>query len=95
MPGGKGSYDISHFKGLPIKVTVVDGGAAGDHTVTGIAVEDQLIAILHIEGSGTALTGAADLTDEFTISAADTINNDAGTSSADGVLVVVYNDQDA
>lgn len=75
-----------------IKQTVIDGGAAGNHTLTGIATEDHLISVVHIEGSGTALTGAADLTAEFSITAADTINNTGGTSSADGVLVVLYFD---
>ncbi len=75
---------------LALRVTVVDGGAAGDHTVTGIKTNDVLKSVVHLEGDGTQLTGAADLTDEFSITDDDTINNDGGTSSANGVLLVVY-----
>ena len=79
-----------------IKQTVIDGGAAGDHTLTGISVDDDhLISVVHIEGDGTQLTGGADLTAEFTITDDDTINNAGGTSSANGVLLVTYFDYSA
>lgn len=86
---------ITHFKGLPIKFAIITGGAAGAHTVTGIAVGDQLLSVIHLIGSGTALTGGEDLTSEFTITAADTIDNTGGTASTNGKLIVIYNDQDA
>lgn len=58
------------------------GGAAGNHTVTGIKVGDVLKAVLD-------LTDGVDLTSEFTISATDTINNTGGTvTTADLILVV-------
>jgi len=49
----------------------ISGGAAGDHTVTGIATTDTIVSVLHY----TAGALSADLTAEFTITAADTINN--------------------
>ena len=75
-----------------IKQTVIDGGSAGNHTLTGIATEDHLISVVHLEGSGSAITGAADLTAEFSITAANTINNTSGTDSTNGVLIVLYLD---
>ncbi len=81
-----------------VKTTVIAGGAAGDHTITGIATGDALRAVLQLdftldEGAPNTRTWAvADLTSEFSISAADTINNDGGTDTSDSVLVVVYED---
>lgn len=69
---------------LALRQTVVAGAAAGDVTVTGIKTTDKLKAVID-------LTAPADLTSEFTISAANTINNTGGTSSAgSGPLLVTY-----
>jgi len=81
-----------------VKTTVIAGGTAGDHTITGIATGDALRAVLQLdftldEGSPNTRTWApADLTSEFSVSAADTTNNDGGTDTSDSVLVVVYED---
>ena len=69
---------------------IIAGGAAGDHTVTGIKTRDTLISVFHAAGAGSDVTDVADLTSEFSISAADTINNTGGTSSAGGKLIVSY-----
>lgn len=82
------SYGITHHKGLPLKQTVAAGGAAGDITVTGIAVGDQLISVVN-------LTDGTDVTSEFSITAADTINNTGGTATTGDVLLVLYNDVNA
>lgn len=60
--------------------------------MTGIATADQLVLVLHLAGAGTAVTDIADLTSEFTISAANTINNTGGTASSGGKLLVLYLD---
>lgn len=75
-----------------VKVAVIDGGAAGDHTVTGITTDDGLVSVLHLPNAG-AVDDTADLTGEFTISAADTINNTDGTATTDGKLIVIYEDR--
>lgn len=62
--------------------TIVAGAAAGDVTVTGIATTDVLKSVLDIAGT--------DLTSEFSITAADTINNAGGTSSSGSYLIVAY-----
>ena len=73
-----------------IRQAVVAGAAAGNITVTGIKTRDTLVSVLHMAGAGTAVTDVANLVTEFTISAANTINNTGGTSSASGKLVVTY-----
>lgn len=72
-----------------VKTTIVAGGAAGDHTVTGIKTRDILVSVLHQDYTDASETGA-DITGEFSISAADTINNAAGTDTTGGFLVVTY-----
>lgn len=67
----------------PLVVTTASGGAAGDITVTGIGTDDVLVAVIN-------LADAADLTSEFTITAADTINNTGGTATTDDDLLVFY-----
>lgn len=72
---------------LPMKVTLIAGGAAGDHTVAGITTRDQLISVIH-NTSGALV----DLTSEFTISDDDTINNDDGTATTSDQLLVFWAD---
>lgn len=77
---------------LSVVTKVVAGAAAGDVTVTGITIRDKLKAVVGFtlsEGAPNTIN-VLDLTDEFSISAADTINNDGGTSSANGILFVTY-----
>lgn len=75
----------------------VAGAAAGNITVTGIKTTDKLLYV----GGFTVAEGAPNtftprnLTSEFSISAADTINNTGGTSSAGGLLLVEYVTHDA
>lgn len=69
------------------KVALIAGGAAGDHTVTGILAGDELIAVLESNTTSAILT---DLSAEFTVDSDDTINNDAGTATTDDKLLVIY-----
>ena len=71
-----------------LKFDLIGGGAAGNHTVTGIAPADQILSVLHF----TAGAALADLTSEFSISAADTINNTGGTDTTGDQLLVIWND---
>ncbi|KKK47210.1 hypothetical protein LCGC14_3157480, partial [marine sediment metagenome] len=72
-----------------VETTILAGGAAGNHTVTGIKTRDTLVSVLEVDFTDASETGA-DLTSEFTISAADTINNAAGTDTTGGFLIVTY-----
>ena len=69
------------------------GGSAGNFTVTGIATADALISVVLLAGAGTAVTDVTDLTSQFTITAANTINNTGGTASTGGKLQVFYQDR--
>lgn len=76
---------------LAIRQTVIAGGAAGAHTVTGIKTRDVLKSVVHLEvGAAVGVDGAEDLTDEFTISDTDEIDNTGGTDTSDGFLVIMY-----
>lgn len=81
---------IQQLRGL--KMTVVAGAVAGDVTVTGIATEDHLISVVHLDMGGNA---ESDLTSEFSITAANTINNTGGTATDSDTLIVLYFDQSA
>jgi hypothetical protein len=74
-----------------LKIIPISGGAAGDHTVTGIKTTDYLLSVMH--WTPTTLV-PADLTSEFTISAANTINNTGGTATTGDFLVVYYIEAD-
>ena len=81
---------IQQLRGL--KMTVVAGAVAGNVTVTGIATEDHLISVVHLDMGGNAET---DLTSEFSITAANTINNTGGTATDSDTLIILYFDQSA
>lgn len=67
-----------------IRTRVVAGAVAGNITVTGIAVGDHLQAVQNVAAAG------ANLADEFTITAANTINNTGGTNTTGMVLLVIW-----
>lgn len=81
---------------------VIDGGAAGNLTVTGIKTTDTLVGVLRLDveaDTGTSATGnkiqaISDLTSEFTITATNTINNAAGTNTTGDRLMVMYRRKD-
>lgn len=88
--GDGGLRDILKMILSGITNKAIAGGAAGDHTVSGIATDDILIAVKNIDIGGDAIT---DLTSEFSITAANTINNAGGTASTGGVLDIWYFDR--
>lgn len=71
-----------------VTVGSVDGGAAGNLTITGIAVGDTLLSVVTVLNASPFTT--ANLTSEFTITAANTINNSGGTSTAAKRVAVTY-----
>lgn len=82
-----------------VRTTYLPGGAAGDLTLSGIKKGDALISVVAVAFTLTAGTPntidaftAADLTDEFSVTAADTINNGGGTSTAASLVVVTWFD---
>lgn len=70
---------------------LVNGGAAGDITVTGIAVGDELLEVLELPADG-FIDDLVDLTSEFTV-AAGKINNTGGTNTTGNKLLVRWIDK--
>lgn len=62
----------------------VAGAVAGDLTVAGIAVGDDLVVVQNVAAAG------ANLASEFDVTAADTINNAGGTATTGMVLLVMW-----
>lgn len=78
---------VSTTQGEGKKVTtIIAGGAAGAHTVTGIQAEDQLDRVLHETTAGLIV----DLTSEFSVTADNTIDNTGGTDTSSDSLIVEY-----
>lgn len=82
---------IPSHPGYPrnVKERYVAGAAAGNVTVTGIKTTDQILDVRATDGT------LQDITSEFSITAANTINNTGGTSTAAKVLKVRWITQDA
>lgn len=74
-----------------LKSALVNGGAAGNITVTGIATADELVMVLQFTTAASIATAAL-LTSEFTITATNTINNTGGTNTTNNQLLVLYID---
>ena len=72
-----------------LTVTIIAGGSAGAHTVTGIATTDTLFGVIEMDFTDASETGA-DLLSEFSITGANTIDNTAGTDTTGGFLLVFY-----
>lgn len=81
-----------------VRLTLLAGGAAGNLTLTGIKVnEDYIVSVVAFgltEGTPNTFSGIADLTQEFNITADNTINNSGGTSSAAKLVLVHWYDAD-
>lgn len=73
-----------------VQVKLISGGAAGDHTVQGITTSDTLVSVIYVVYDSGTVVDVSDLTSEFTISAADTINNAEGTNTTGGKLLVIF-----
>jgi hypothetical protein len=81
-----------------LKQAVISGGAAGAHTVTGIAASDRLVSVVRLDvevdtgtsASGNKVQAASALTSEFAVSAANTIDNTGGTNTTGDLLLVTW-----
>lgn len=74
-----------------IAVTVVRGGAAGDHVLPGGHLPASGALLLSVRQVAAAFSvNGTDRTAEFTITGLNLINNDAGTDTTGDFLVVTY-----
>ena len=71
----------------PIKIALINGGAAGNHTVSGLTIQDELIGVFEQDGTSGILT---DLSTEFSIKTSDTIDNTGGTATSGDKLLIFY-----
>lgn len=67
-----------------LRFATIAGNVAGNLTVTGILLGDKIIGVVNVAAAG------ANLVDEFTIPAVDTINNDQGTNTTGMLLLVIW-----
>ncbi len=75
---------------------VIAGGATGNHTVTGITTADTLLSVVRLDRDSTAANiNISDLTGEFTIDSANTIDNDSGTTTTGDALLILYGNASA
>jgi hypothetical protein len=65
-----------------IRCLSITGGVAGDHTVNGVGTRDILTSVC----AGTE----GDITTEFSITAANTINNTGGSDTSGETVVVMW-----
>jgi hypothetical protein len=68
---------------VALRQTIIAGGSAGPLTVTGIAVGDKLVSVLNT-------SDGVDLSDEFTITDEDEIDNTDGTATTGDDLIVTW-----
>lgn len=74
-----------------IKTAVIAGGSAGALTVTGLGASDRLVSVTRMNRDATAANVTLDsLTSEFSITAANTIDNTGGTATTGDALLVVW-----
>jgi predicted nucleotide-binding protein len=71
-----------------ICVALANGGAAGNHTVTGMTSTSRIVFVGHLS-TAAAIATLADLTSEFT-AGTDLINNTGGTDTTSDQLMVIY-----
>lgn len=96
-PGSAGSVSAAVTAAIAAAIAavvprsaVVVGAAAGNITVTGLAAGATLTGVIQMIGAGTAVTDVANLTSQFTVTAANTINNTGGTDTTGSKLLVQW-----
>lgn len=77
---------------LALRTDVVAGAVAGDVAVADINEGDVLKSVIFHDpdDGGAGVSGLTDVTDEFTIASDGTINNDGGTDTSNGQLIVIW-----
>ena len=84
-----------------VRQSILVGAAAGNYTLTGVQKDhDKLLSVTLVkltlaEGTPNTITWTvSNLTSEFSITAANTINNTSGTAGTGGFLIVQWYDKD-
>ena len=85
----------AHFsRGTGAKMRCVKGGAAGNLTVSTISLGDSILWITGIckYSANLLIATCVDFTSEFSVTAANTINNTGGTATTNWILSVGWDD---
>lgn len=90
--GGGASPGQANLPSGFLKVNLLAGAAAGNITLTGIAVGDEL-AFVGVFTTAASIATLADLTAEFSVTATNTINNTGGTATTNNQLLVMWIDR--
>lgn len=90
--GGGDSPGQANLPGGFLQVDLAAGGAAGNITITGIAVGDEL-AFVGVFATAASIATLTDLTAEFSVTAPNTINNTGGTATTSNQLMVIWVDR--
>lgn len=70
---------------------VIAGGAAGNLTVANITTSDRLVCVMRLDRDATAANiNIENLTNQFTVTDANTINNTDGTNTTGDSLLVIW-----
>jgi len=88
---GANSSRIDALEIYDSKLTVIAGGPAGNHTLTGVVVGDELSGVIYVAKGAENLTAVA--TEPFTILDTDVIENSAHTNTTGGYLIVGWIDK--
>lgn len=75
-----------------LNVDLINGGTAGNLTLTGVAVGDELAFVGQFVTAASIAT-FSEITSEFTITAPNTINNGGGTNTSSNQLMVIWIDR--
>lgn len=89
---GGGGAGQANLPGGFLQTDLVAGGAAGNLTLTGVAVGDELVFVGRFS-TAAAIATLTDLTAEFSITATNTINNTGGTATTGDTLMVIWVDR--
>ena len=84
--------------GYVVKFSKINGGAAGNHTLTGVAVGDALAGVIYLKDNSPL--AVSDLGSEFSgtgkgILATNVISNSGGTNTTGGFLLISWVDKTA
>lgn len=81
-------------RGSPTKQRFIKGGAAGNLTVTSITIGDAILWVTGVSkySANLFIATTVDFTTEFSVTAANTINNTGGTATTGWILAVGWDD---
>lgn len=90
---GANETRIIALEGHVSHLNVIAGGSAGNHTLTGVAVGDELSGVLYAATADGKVSTITDLSSEFTILDDDVVENAGHTDTTSGYLIIGWIDK--